>query len=356
MPKMKVLIVGCGSIGRRHARNAYQLGAQVSLCDINKDRMNAFSSEVEARECYTDYKLAASVSSVDAVIIATPSNLHVDPAQEFLQHGVHVLMEKPICIDIQSAYQLKSIVSQTDLVFMMAHTFRFRSEWIEINKLLGQAPIGNVLSVEFLGGWYMPDWHIHEDYREEYAAQLIMGGGALLTNLSHIFDLVGWLFGDIVKIVGAKMKLSDLEIDVDDTVICMIKTDREIAVTIVEDFLSRSPRRTLRINAEHGHMEADFHRGTLKIWDARKKRFQPNETGNCLKGKSYFKILEDGVSYDMEEDISTLAAINNDPYLDEMRYFFELINSSEDVLGLDIDSGIKVLESLTTSEIRDWTA
>jgi predicted dehydrogenase len=352
---IKVLIVGCGSIGRRHARNAYKLGAQVSLCDINKDRMNAFSSEVEARECYTDYKLAASVSSVDAVIIATPSNLHVDPAQEFLQHGMHVLMEKPLCSDVESAYELEKLVKKTDLVFMMAHTYRFRKEWVEIKSLLNNDPLGNISSVEFLGGWYLPDWHIHEDYREEYASQKKMGGGVLLTSLSHFFDLVGWLFGDIVKIVGAKMKLSDLEIDVDDAVVCIMKTNRKIAVTIVEDFLSRDPRRTLRINAEHGHMEADFHRGTLKVWDARIKRFQPDETEKQIEGKPYFKILEDGVLYDMAEDISTFSASNNDPYLDEMKYFFELVNSGEDVLGLGIDSGIKVLESLTASEIRDWT-
>ena len=351
---MKILVIGCGSIGRRHARNARTLGADVVLCDVDEVRMHEFGNEIGASGYFTDYNDAAKHSGCDAAIVATPSNLHIDPARALLSSGINIFMEKPLCTSTDEAIELRSEVHESDLVFMMAHTYRFRSEWIEMKRILDSNLLGQVYSAEFMGGWYLPDWHIHEDYRSEYAAQKRLGGGVLLTNLSHLFDIVSWFFGDIQKIAGAKMQLSNLELDVDDTIMCTMRTSTGIAVIMSEDFLCRCPRRIVRVNAEHGYFEADFNRKSLSIWDARKKRFTPDNIDACSNKQECFKILEDGVLYDPEPEVTPLEYSGNDAYLSELKYFMNLVSSERTEYDLDIDAGINVLQALQHAGIEDW--
>jgi len=353
MRNLKILVVGCGSIGRRHAKNAYSLGAEISLCDSNEDRMSSLAKDVNAKVCFSSYEEAALISDADAVVISTPSNLHALPAKIFIEKHKHIFMEKPLCTDLESAYELRLQLNKTHVVFMMGHTYRFRNEWIKTKQLIDKLDLGKIHSAEALGGWYLPDWHIHQDYRHEYAAQKIMGGGVLNTSLSHIFDLVMWLFGDIKKITGIKMRLGTLDIDVDDTLICTMKTDRDITVTVIEDFLSRSPRKTLRINSEYGHMEVNFIKQKIKIWDSRNKRFLPNKVSES-DSKLLFKVLEDGALYDLREEEAELGHSINDAYIKEMEHFFNLIGNKDIFHDLDINSGIKVLECIHSSKIKDW--
>ena len=351
---MKILIVGCGSIGRRHARNARTLGADVVLCDVNELRMKEFGESIGASGYFTDFKEAAQFSGATAAVVATPSNIHVAPACALLSGGIHVLMEKPLCTSVAEVADVRSAVKDSDLVFMMAHTYRFRAEWVAIKDMLDSKPLGKIHSAEFMGGWYLPDWHVREDYRHEYAAQKRLGGGVLLTSLSHSFDIVSWFFGEIEQIRGARMRLGNLEIDVDDAVMCVLQTSSGVAVTLSEDFLNRCPRRQFRINAEHGYLEADFNRQTVSIWDERKKRFHPDDPEANKHGCPRFKILEDGVAYDPNPDVFPMAYSGNDAYLTELKYFMDIVASPKPVFDLDIDAGIRVLEAIYAAGMEDW--
>ncbi len=351
---MKLLVVGCGSIGKRHARNARKLGLDVDLCDISAERLRELAAEISAGSIFTDYEIAAKESGADAALIATPSHLHIAPATAMLVAGIHVMMEKPLCQSAAQAQALKLLVTESKLIFMMAHTYRFRAEWQAIKRLLDTQPVGRVLSAEFLGGWYLPDWHFREDYRQEYAAQQRQGGGVMLTSMSHFFDVVSWFFGEIQGVVGAKMRLSSLDIDVDDSVMCMVRTTSGVAVTLSEDFLARCPRRSLRVNGEYGYLEADFNRKLLRLWDARTKRYLP-ESAATSEQMGLFRILEDGVGYDPEPDVFPLEYSGNDAYLAEMEHFVDLINRNCTESELDIDAGIRVLEAIESAGIVDWT-
>ncbi|WP_368655550.1 Gfo/Idh/MocA family oxidoreductase [Castellaniella ginsengisoli] len=348
---MKLLIVGCGSIGRRHAKNARKLGLDVVLCDVNEERLLDLAAETGAIGCYADYKIAAKQSGADAAVIATPSHLHVAPASSMLEAGMHIMMEKPLCSSVAEANELKRMVVDAKRVFMMAHTFRFRNEWREVKRLLDERPIGRMFSAELIGGWYLPDWHYREDYRREYAAQWKQGGGVMLTSMSHFFDVVAWLFGDIKEVVGAKMRLGLLEIDVDDAVTCVVKTSSGVAVTLYEDFLARCPRRSIRVNGEHGYLEADFNRGLWKIWDVRTKRCLPEHTSAQA---NLFKVLEDGVAYNLEPDVFPLQCSGNDAYLSELKHFVSLLNGNALETDLGIDAGIEVLKAIGSDGIVDW--
>ena len=351
---MKLLVIGCGSIGTRHARNAKRLGLELMLCDPNASRLEELSRELGATAVYSDFEQAARASGADAALIATPSHLHIAPAMAMLDAGMHVMMEKPLCPSSADVESLKARVQTSDRIFMMAHTFRFRAEWQAIKRLLDTQPVGRVLSAEFLGGWYLPDWHFREDYRTEYAAQRKQGGGVMLTSMSHFFDVVSWFFGDIDAVVGAKMRLSGLDVDVDDAVMCTARTTGGVAVTLNEDFLARCPRRSFRVNGEHGYVEADFNQKVLRLWDARQKRFLPGEDPERDR-KGLFRILEDGIGYEVEPVTRPLEYSGNDAYLAEMEHFVGLVSRNQPDPDLGIDAGIKVLKAIESAGIVDWT-
>ncbi|MCL9781556.1 Gfo/Idh/MocA family oxidoreductase [Vibrio sp. S4M6] len=284
--------------------------------------------------------------------MATPSNLHVKHAKAMLGFGIHVMVEKPLSNSLSGVYKLQEIVYKSDSVFMMAHTYRFREEWQRIKSLLDSAPVGKVYTAEFSGGLYLPDWHYQEDYRKEYAANKKQGGGVLLTSLSHFFDLVDWYFGKIINVAGVKSKQSDLDLDVEDVVTCTVKTDSGILVTFYEDFLSRSPRRTFRVNGEFGYIEIDFNRKTLCIWDSRKNRFLPSAT--LENDIELFRILEDGIGYKMEPELQQLGYSGNDAYLAELKHFLNLVDKGESDSKLNIDAGMKVLEVINHARLQNW--
>src|SRR3989344_4637484 len=98
---MKLLIIGCGSIGSRHARNAQALGHAVVLCDPDPERGQ-----------YTDYKTALRQEQVDAAIIASPSGLHVEAARYVAEKGIPIFMEKPLATSCDGLNELVRIVGE----------------------------------------------------------------------------------------------------------------------------------------------------------------------------------------------------------------------------------------------------
>lgn len=350
----RVMVVGCGSIGARHARNLKSLGCEIVLCDTNPERLKLLSNELGAAEAYTSFELAIERGQCKAGIVATPSNFHITPAKAMLAAGIHVMMEKPLSSELVGLKEFAQAVQQSGCVFMMAHTYRFRAEWKLLQEILSTEPLGKIQTVEFSGGWFLPDWHIDQDYRTEYAAQKVQGGGVLLTSLSHFFDVVIWLFGEVEAVNGIKMKSSNLEIDVDDVVMCQLKTNRSIAVSIYEDFLARIPRRAVRVNAEFGYLEADFNRKNLSVWDVRKKRYLPSDD-IPYSVKAPFRILEDGAAYDLELQNTPLRYSGNDAYRDEVSHFLDLVAEKKVEHALDVHAGIRIVELLSSTNIVDWT-
>ena len=106
----------------------------------------------------------------------------------------------------------------------------------------------------------MPGWHPYEDYRKSYAAKKELGGGALLTQI-HDFDYAIWLFGIPLSIYAVGGKLSDLEIDVEDSVKVLMtfhKNNQPIPVNISLDYLQWPAKKQFSIIGDKGKIECDL--------------------------------------------------------------------------------------------------
>jgi predicted dehydrogenase len=311
---MKLLIIGCGSIGSRHARNAQALGHDVVLCDPNPERLSAGKAGGQ----YTDYKAALEYEHVHAAVVALPSNLHVEVAQYLVEKRIPIFMEKPLATSRDGLAKLLQTAEEKGVVTMMAQSFRWHEGMLEVKKILDSRVFGKPLSVHYSGGQYLPDWHPGEDYRKEYAAQKSMGGGAMFTSMSHSLDTVEWLFGDIVEYSGEKKRIGNLEIDVDDTASVSCVTAQGVRAEASADFLARPACHRMAVACERGSIKADF-------------------AINTVNGKQY-------------------AFDPNKRYLDELTYFIALVTRGESDPLLDLAHGAHLVELMTDSRIRDFTA
>jgi len=349
---MKLLIIGCGSIGRRHARNAKILGAKLVLCDLDESLMQKMCAELGEVPCYTNYLDAAEQESVDVAVVATPTSLHVQMATQLAARGIHLLVEKPLSNSLKGIDTLLLVVGQNRVTAMMGHSYRFHEGLLTLQGLLNERAIGKVYHVYSCVGWYLPDWHVHEDYRREYVARRSLGGGVLLTSLSHSFDTFGWLFGEVEESIGWKARLGSLSIDVEDSAFCLLRTKKGVIITCIADFLSRFPRNDMILTGSEGHIEADFSNNLLKLWRVKDRRFPPGDP-RVAEIPGRIRILEDGVQYDHEPERIRYDFEGNHRYLAEMEYFFERIRDGEFEFDLDLRSGLRVLELINDKRFRD---
>lgn len=322
----KLMVVGCGSIGARHAKNARLLGVrEFVLCDSSKKRAQqlarALGGGVTAPDILTALK---KYPDIDAAIIATPSSMHPAHAALCIERGIPVFIEKPLGINIKELKPLVASAKKNGVVTMMGQSYRFHRGLVEVKNLLTGNNVGKIWHVLYDGGQYLPDWHPTEDYRKEYSARKSEGGGVLFTNLSHAVDTARWLFGEIVDVAGTQAKVSDLELEdgVDDIAHLTMLTKTGHMVRITFDFLDRSVRHRMLIVGSLGTIEADFIDHLIAVR-------RPH-----MNTKSF-----------------TYPFDANERYVEEMEHFFHLIEKKILTHGLDVTHGARVIEILTSPSI-----
>jgi len=135
MDKLKVAVIGVGHLGSIHAK-IYKESPNcqlVAICDTNQERLNQVCASLGITG-YTDYK--ELFSKIDAVSIAVPTALHHQVAAEFLQKGVHALVEKPFTLTLKEADSLIKIAAKNKLILQVGHIERFNSAFAATQKII----------------------------------------------------------------------------------------------------------------------------------------------------------------------------------------------------------------------------
>lgn len=207
---MKVLVVGCGSIGRRHALNAAAIGT-VGVFDASRDNARACADAASA-QCFESLD-AALRWKPDGAIVATPHRSHIEIARQVIAAGAHVLIEKPIS---HSRAGVDDFLRATETAGRRAYVvcnMRFHPGPAALRTHLQR--VGKPLFARAHVGNYLPSMRPGRDYRELYAAHRSEGGGVVLDAV-HEIDYLSWLLGPVSRVACSADRLSDLDIDVED--------------------------------------------------------------------------------------------------------------------------------------------
>jgi predicted dehydrogenase len=267
---MKVLIVGCGSIGRRHATNLHAIGVNdLLLFDTDHRRSEALASGLGVKSFNT--LESAYKERPDAAMICVPTGLHTQLAREALEQGCHLFIEKPISHSLDGVAEFVNEAEQRRRVLLVGYNFRFDPLADELAKCIRAGRIGHVTSARLHSGCYLPSRHPWEDYRTGYAARQELGGGVILDAV-HELDLALWLFGEPDKVYCAGGKLSRLEIDVEDTAEIVLSY-RSSVVSIHLDYVQQPAERRGEVTGERGQIKVDLFSRELRYFDGQNRQW-----------------------------------------------------------------------------------
>lgn len=213
MKKVGFAVIGCGSIAEiaHFPSIARMQGAElVACCDINEAFARQSAEKWGARAWYTDYrKLLAECSDLDAVIIATPNNVHRNQAVAAARAGLHVVVEKPLAATNQEAWEIVEACRENKVKLMVGCDRRFwtHNQWAK--QLIDDGVIGNVLMAR---ASLHEHWHLYQNHvaKTDFRLRAEVSGGAALTDTgAHAIDLLTWLVGSRVRrAVGIAKRLA----------------------------------------------------------------------------------------------------------------------------------------------------
>jgi len=247
---MKVLVLGAGSIGQRHAKNLLGLGYEVILYE---PIWEAFKKVPHT--CYstlTDSYKSALNHGCDVAFVCSPPNFHVKQAIDCIKKGMHVFIEKPLSHNLAGITNLYRLAKEKKRIIMVACNYRFLNALQHLKKR-------KIYGCQINYGSYLPNWR-KTSYKKGYATKKETGGGVILDAGIHQIDLALWLFGKAHLVKSYAKKQSSLKIETEDYADLILQHDNKTMTitTIHVDYLSKTRHHTIRFIGEKGTTEIEI--------------------------------------------------------------------------------------------------
>ena len=191
---MVIALVGLGSGALPHLRSLQDLKDRVELRyaftrQPRADRIQAYTGPVHLTD---SIELILQDPEVQAVIVASPASTHLDICQRCFAAGKHVLLEKPLELNLERSTKLVELAAQAGLQLGVVLQHRFREASQVLQKLLIDGRLGEVQAASIRLPWWRSQSYYNEPGRGTLARD---GGGVLLTQAIHTLDLFRSLVG-----------------------------------------------------------------------------------------------------------------------------------------------------------------
>src|SRR5262245_40337081 len=189
-------ILGGGNISRTHLRAAGEIdGVKVAaVCGQNLEKARQLAVEAGAA-VYQDLDKFLDHRRMDAVLIGSPSGLHAEQGIAAAKRGLHVLVEKPIDIDVDRTDQL---IEACDIAGVKLGVFfqdRVAPDLQKLKRVIDSGALGSPILMSASVRWYRPpEYYEKSQWR---GTRALDGGGALMNQGIHTVDLLLWLCGDV---------------------------------------------------------------------------------------------------------------------------------------------------------------
>ena len=264
-PQRHLLVIGAGSVGKRHLRNFSQLGCGLSVFDQRADRVAEAGQEVKLVHSFTNLADAwRAIEEFDAIVIASPTAFHVEQASVAIEFGKPVFLEKPMALTASSASALRDAVAASGIPLLLGYTYRWWPALNEMRDLVRARRFGRALHVQCTMSAHLADWHPWERYQDFFMASKALGGGALLDE-SHFVDLMIWMFGMPAEVFCSVDKLSPLEIETDDSVDALLFYPEGPRIQLHLDLFGRPHKRSITVRAEAGTIDWEYETNEVRV-------------------------------------------------------------------------------------------
>ena len=271
----RILIVGLGSIGKRHLHLARVLLPDADIRVLRHQESDSIPEQ--ANGCFASIQQAIDFAPQIAVI-ASPATFHITAAQALAETCVHILVEKPLSATMDGVSKLLETCREKKTVLLTGYNLRFLPSLQQFRELLAQCIVGRVLSVRCEIGQYLPSWRPDNDYRQGVSARQELGGGALL-ELSHELDYLRWIFGEVEWVKTTLSRQSSLEIDVEDTAHLILgfapaADGNKLIGTVNLDFIRHDTTRLCTAIGEKGSLRWNGLTGVVELFEVGAKEWR----------------------------------------------------------------------------------
>ena len=213
---MKVGVIGTGAIARAHVLGYQAAGVEIgALCDVDPRTLAERQASWNVAAGYTDVSELLADPEIGAVSICTPNASHHPITLAAAAAGKHVLCEKPVSLDLAQAQEMIDACARHGVVFQVGHHLRSFAVADLAKRMIGCGDIGAVTFARFRQAH---DWGGARQPRGQFGSRDASGGGTLLDNGCHLFDLARYFGGDVAE-VYARIATLKFDIEVEDTAV-----------------------------------------------------------------------------------------------------------------------------------------
>lgn len=246
---MNVLIIGYGSIGKRHEEVLRKID-----CISNIDLVS--KQNIKDKQVYTSLE-KAPLEEYDYFIVSSETFKHFEQLSYINERVKNKLVfcEKPL-------FEKHRLLNHVNDIYV-GYVLRYHPLLQELKRLLDKEKI-YFASVE--SGSYLPNWRIGSDYTKSYSASKEKGGGVVL-DLSHELDYVEWLFGKSITSSCIQDKISELDIEAEDLAVFNLKTINSTQVNIILNYFSKIPVRKIIAHSKYSSFSVDLINNILFVQD-----------------------------------------------------------------------------------------
>jgi len=310
MNSTKILVIGGGSIGKRHINNLLNLNFNEIYC-LRRENINFSEFGDKVKIITTSEEISKLQPQV--VFVCNPTSLHISSINEILlsKKIPHIFMEKPLVHTNEGLNHAYKISEKYDQVFFIGFMLRFHPLVKKIKEIIDSNRLGKVYSARFEFGSFLPYWHPWEDYKISYASNQELGGGVINT-ICHELDLIQYYFGKPKSVYCSKRNFNILEIEVEEIAESIFEYEDK-TVTLHLDYLQKDYDRNIKILAENGKIIWNWHDNQIEIIEHKKEK-------EIIKTDSDFQV--------------------NQLYIDEIESFFKCISDNKISHDLDFNHAI----------------
>jgi predicted dehydrogenase len=247
-------VIGLGSIAGRHRKNVRAVfpGAKIVAMSSSGRAVHGTIEDADV--------IASNLDDVAALkpkwaVVASPASAHAEHAIHLLEEGVAVLIEKPMVVNEHDSALLQAAIDRGAPPVAVAHCLRYMPAASVVKAALEEGCIGTIYNVYASVGQYLPSWRPGIHFRNSVSAQPTLGGGVLL-ELSHEFDYLQWILGelDVEFCLLRNSRELDLEVEeIADVTLTAIKSG--VVCQVHLDFLQIPPQRTCQFIGSHGRLD-----------------------------------------------------------------------------------------------------
>lgn len=317
---MRYALIGCGRIATNHIKAVLNNHLElIAVCDIREEQMESLLSKHNLQEnteikCYTDYRRMIAENTLDLVSIATESGSHAEIALYCIDHGIHVIIEKPMAMNMQDADEIIRRSKEKNVKVSACHQNRFNLAVQELRKALEAGRFGRLSH-----GSIHVRWNRNKDYYDQapWRGKWATDGGALMNQCIHGIDLLRWMMeNEVEEVYGQTRRQFHDYLEAEDVGMAVIKFKNGTIATVegTTNVYPQNLEETLYVFGE---------KGTVKLGGKSTNNIDVWEFADKADGDAQNKGLEEATSNVYGNGHTSLFAdmvdaIQNDrePYVD----------------------------------------